>query len=155
MCGVETARKTGGTAASGAYTPYAPPQIPDQDRGQYQVLRAWRSTEADRQGVDGLVFVWDSRSRRLRENVGSFLEAREAVEACGCDWRRLPRGIQLNKQGLPPLTPRADIDAVLDRLGERGPRIASVATDGVGVVETLAAIACGVVRGKGADGTFP
>jgi signal recognition particle receptor subunit beta len=98
------------------------------------------------QGVDGLVFVWDSRSRRLRENVGSFLEAREAVEACGRDWERLPRVIQLNKQDLIPLTPRADIDAVLDWLGERGPRIASVAADGVGVLETLAAIARGAVR---------
>ena len=95
------------------------------------------------QGVDGLVFVWDSRSRRLRENVRSLLEAREAVEACGRDWERLPRVIQLNKQDLAPLTPRADIDAVLDRLGERGPRIASVAADGVGVLETLAAIARG------------
>jgi signal recognition particle receptor subunit beta len=102
-------------------------------------------------GVDGLVFVWDSRLRRLRENVGSFLEAREAVEACGRDWERLPRVIQLNKQDLAPLTPRADIDAVLDRLGECGPRLASVAADGVGVLETLAAIARGAVRGPRTD----
>jgi hypothetical protein len=100
------------------------------------------------QGVDGLVFVWDSRSRRLRENVRSFLEAREAVEACGRDWERLPRVIQLNKQDLIPLTPRADIDGVLERLGEHGPRLASVAADGVGVLETLAAIARGAVRGR-------
>ena len=100
------------------------------------------------QGVDGLVFVWDSRSRRLRENVGSFLEAREAVEASGRDWERLPRVIQLNKQDLAPLTPRTDIDAVLERLGERGPRLASVAAFGVGVLETLAASARGAVRGR-------
>jgi mutual gliding-motility protein MglA len=105
------------------------------------------------QGVDGLVFVWDSRSRRLRENVGSFLEAREAVEAWGRDWKRLPRVIQLNKQDLTPLTPRTDIDAVLERLDERGPRIASVAADGVGVLETLAAIARGAVRGRRNEGT--
>jgi hypothetical protein len=101
------------------------------------------------QGVDGLVFVWDSRSRRLRENVGSFLEAREAVEACGRDWERLPRVIQLNKQDLISLTPRADIDAVLERLGERGARLASVAVDGVGVLETLAAVTRGAVRETG------
>jgi mutual gliding-motility protein MglA len=100
------------------------------------------------QGVDGLVFVWDSRSRRLRENVRSLLEAREAVEAGGHDWSRLPRVIQLNKQDLISLTPRADIDAILDRLGESGPRFASVAVDGVGVVETLSAIARGVMRGR-------
>ena len=101
------------------------------------------------QGVDGLVFVWDCRSRRLRENVGSFIEAREALEACGLDWDLLPRVIQLNKQDLIPLTPRADIDAVLERLGERGPRLLSVAVDGVGVLDTLAAIARGAVRGRG------
>lgn len=99
-------------------------------------------------GVDGLVFVWDSRSRRLRENVGSLLEAREAVEACGRDWERLPRVIQLNKQDLDPLTPRDVIETVLDRLGERAPRFTAVAADGVGVLETLAAIACGAVRGR-------
>jgi mutual gliding-motility protein MglA len=99
-------------------------------------------------GVDGLVFVWDSRSRRLRENVRSFLEAREAVEAGGRDWERLPRVIQLNKQDLSPLTPRAHLETVLERLGERGPRVASVAADGVGVLETLAAIARGAVRAR-------
>ena len=104
------------------------------------------------QGVDGLVFVWDSRSRRLRENVRSFLEAWEAVEACGRDWGRLPRVIQLNKQDLGPLTPRTDIDAVLERLGERGPRYASVAVDGVGVLETLAAIARGAMHGRRNEG---
>jgi hypothetical protein len=104
------------------------------------------------QGVDGLVFVWDSRSRRLRENVRSFLEARAAVEVCGRDWEQLPRVIQLNKQDASPLTPRADINSVLDRLGERGPRLPSVAVDGVGVLETLSAIARGVLRGRWACG---
>ncbi len=100
------------------------------------------------QGVDGLVFVWDARSRRLRENVQSLLEAHEAVEACGCGWDHLPRVIQLNKQDLHPLTPRTDIDSVLDRLGERGPRLPSVASEGVGVLETLSAIARSVLRGR-------
>jgi len=129
----------------------------DPDRGAPIRLRLYtvpgqprfrRTRRLVLQEVDGLVFVWDSRSRRLRENVGSLLEAREAVEACGRDWERMPRVIQLNKQDLAPLTPRADIDAVLDRLGEYGPRLASVAADGVGVVETLAAIARGAVRGR-------
>lgn len=98
------------------------------------------------QGVDGLVFVWDSRARRLRENVRSLLEACEAVRASGRDWERLPRVIQLNKQDLAPLTPRTQIEAVLDHLGERGPRLAAVAVDGVGVLETLSAIARGTLR---------
>jgi mutual gliding-motility protein MglA len=100
------------------------------------------------QGVDGLVFVWDSRSRRLRENVRSYLEACEAVQSCGRDWQRLPRVIQLNKQDLAPLTPRAEIEMVLERLGERAPRVASVAVDGVGVLETLSAIARGTLRAR-------
>jgi signal recognition particle receptor subunit beta len=91
------------------------------------------------QGVDALVFVWDSRSRRLRDNVRSLLEAREAIGELGLRWDRLPLVVQRNKTDLSPLTPRERSDALLDDLAERGPRLEAVAVEGRGVLETLAA----------------
>jgi len=96
-------------------------------------------------GLDALVFVWDLRSRRRLENVRSLLEARESIEACGRNWDRLPRVIQLNKSDLFPQTAREEVTAILDYLGERGPRIEAAAVDGRGVLETLSAAARGAL----------
>ncbi len=92
-------------------------------------------------GVDALVLVWDARTRRLQENLRSLLEARESLEELGRSWDDLPRVIQINKQDLSPLTPRAEIDRALDAMKETGPRIESVAIEGKGVLETLSAAA--------------
>ncbi len=97
-------------------------------------------------GVDGLVFVWDSRPRRLRANLESLLEARETLAELGRSWATLPRVIQLNKQDLDERLPRERIEAVLDGMGEIVPRIAAVAFAGTGVLETLAAIARAAVK---------
>lgn len=92
-------------------------------------------------GVDALVLVWDARTRRLQENLRSLLEARESLEELGRSWDDLPRVIQINKQDLSPLTPRAEIDRALDAMKEFGPRVESVAIEGRGVLETLSAAA--------------
>ena len=92
-------------------------------------------------GVDALVLVWDARTRRLQENLRSLLEARESLEELGRSWDDLPRVIQINKQDLSPLTPRAEVDRALDAMKETGPRIESVAIEGKGVLETLSAAA--------------
>lgn len=93
------------------------------------------------QGVDGIVFVWDARSRRLKANLESLIEARETVAELGLSWERIPRVFQYNKLDLPDRIPPDELDHVLDRMGECGSRISAVARNGTGVLESLGLIA--------------
>lgn len=90
--------------------------------------------------VDGIVFVWDARARRLNANLNSLLEMRDTLAELGRSWSEIPRVFQYNKLDLPERIPTEQLDHVLDRMGEHGPRISSVATRGEGVVETLGAV---------------
>jgi mutual gliding-motility protein MglA len=98
------------------------------------------------QGVDGLVFVWDSRSRRLRANMDSLLEARDVLAELGRSWAQLPRLIQYNKRDLAGAMDTALLDDITARLGETGPRVNTVALDGTGVLESLGRIARAALR---------
>jgi signal recognition particle receptor subunit beta len=98
------------------------------------------------QEVDGIVFVWDSRSRRLNANLASLLELRESLAEAGLVWGQIPRVIQYNKQDLDERLSPEELDHVLDRMGEHVPRLASVAVRGAGVLETLGAVARGAVK---------
>lgn len=93
------------------------------------------------QGVDGLVFVWDSRPRRLRANLESLIEARETLAELGRSWEPLPRLIQYNKRDLPEAMGIERLDDIVRRMGEDVPRFSAVAADGAGVLETLGLIA--------------
>lgn len=98
------------------------------------------------QDVDGIVFVWDSRSRRLNANLASLIELRESLAEAGVSFSRIPRVIQYNKQDLSERIPPEELDHVLDRMGERVPRISSVAIHGTGVLEALGAVTRSAVR---------
>ncbi len=97
-------------------------------------------------GVDGLVFVWDSRARRLNANLASLLEMRETLTELGISWSHIPRVIQYNKLDLPDRIPPEELDHVLDRMGERVPRVSSVAVKGTGVLATLGHVTRAAVK---------
>jgi mutual gliding-motility protein MglA len=97
-------------------------------------------------GVDGIVFVWDARSRRLNANLASLIEMRETLAELGISWSQIPRVVQYNKLDLPDQIPPEELDHVLDRMGERVPRFRAVATQGTGVLETLGSITGSVLR---------
>jgi len=96
--------------------------------------------------VDGIVFVWDARARRLNANLASLIEMRETLTELGMEWHRIPRIIQYNKCDLPDVIPAEQLDHVIKRMGEPGPRFLSVATRGTGVLDTLGAITREVVK---------
>lgn len=96
--------------------------------------------------VDGIVFVWDARARRLTANLASLIEMRETLAEMGVSCADVPRVIQYNKLDLAERIPPEQLDHVLERMGERVPRFRSVATQGTGVLETLGAITTAVVR---------
>ncbi len=98
------------------------------------------------QGADGVVFVADSQSRQLQENIESFQDLHANLAEQGVDARTMPLVIQYNKQDLPPelITPIPELDEALNFRGV--PSFAADALHGPGVFETLRGISELVLR---------
>ena len=104
------------------------------------------------QGADGVVFVADSQTRQLEENIESFQDLHANLADQGVDTRTMPLVIQYNKQDLPPdmVMSVQDLD---EQLNFRGvPSFAADALHGPGVFETLRAISEQVLRRLSAGG---
>jgi len=98
------------------------------------------------QGADGVVFVADSQSRQLQENIESFQDLHSNLAEHGVDARAVPLVIQYNKQDLPAdmVMGVSDLD---EQLNFRGvPSFGADALHGPGVFETLRAISELVLR---------
>ena len=96
------------------------------------------------EGVDGVIFVADSQIDRDEANDEAMQSLYETLEARGCDVARLPFVIQYNKRDLPGIVPVEQLRARLNPAGV--PDFESVATEGKGVFETLAAVSRLVVQ---------
>ncbi len=90
-------------------------------------------------GVDGVVFVADSQEERMDANIESLHNLEENLQTQGYDLMKLPYVLQLNKRDLPTALPIADLTGELQRKGE--PVLEAVASTGVGVFDTLKAVA--------------
>ena len=92
------------------------------------------------QGADGVVFVADSQSRQLAENVESFQDLHANLADYGIDARTVPLVIQYNKQDLPSEL-ILESSALSDTLNFRNvPEFSADALHGPGVFETLRSI---------------
>ena len=103
------------------------------------------------QGADGVVFVADSQSRQLEENVESLQDLHANLAEHGVDARSVPLVLQYNKRDLPPdlLLP---VPTLEDALNFRGvPSFEADALHGAGVFETLRSISELVLRRLGAS----
>lgn len=96
------------------------------------------------EGVDGVIFVADSRIDRDEANAEAMQSLYDTLEARGYDVSRLPFVIQYNKRDLPGIAPVKELRARLNPA--RVPDFESVATEGKGVFETLAAVSRLVVK---------
>lgn len=90
-------------------------------------------------GVDGVVFVADSQEERMDANVESLYNLEENLQSQGYDLMQIPYVLQLNKRDLPSAMAIEDMIPELQRKGE--PVIEAVASKGVGVFDTLKAVA--------------
>jgi signal recognition particle receptor subunit beta len=90
-------------------------------------------------GVDGIVFVADSQEERMDANVESLYNLEENLKSQGYDLSTLPYVLQLNKRDLPNVVPVSDLTSELQKKGE--PVLEAVASTGVGVFDTLKAVA--------------
>jgi mutual gliding-motility protein MglA len=89
-------------------------------------------------GVDGVVFVADSQEERMDANIESLSNLEQNLKEHGFDLNTIPYVLQLNKRDLPNVIPAEKLQKVLRVKGE--PVYEAVATQGIGVLETLKAI---------------
>ncbi len=95
-------------------------------------------------GVDGIVFVADSQTKMAESNVHSLHQMRENLEADGLDADGIPLVLQYNKRDLREIL---DLEAIDEQLNPGStPFFEAIATEGVGVEDTLKAISALVLR---------
>ena len=90
-------------------------------------------------GVDGVVFVADSQEERMDANIESIRNLEENLREHGFDLKNIPYALQFNKRDLPNILPLADMYRVLNY--KREPTFEGIANQGVGVFDTLKAVA--------------
>lgn len=89
-------------------------------------------------GVDGVVFVADSRPERMEANLESYAGLEKSLERQGYDLHRLPLVFQYNKRDVSDAVPIAEMEATFNTSSK--PSFEAVANSGIGVMETLQAI---------------
>jgi signal recognition particle receptor subunit beta len=90
-------------------------------------------------GVDGVVFVADSQIARMEANVESLENLRTNLAEQGYSLDKLPYVIQYNKRDMPGIAPVDELRQLLNTSGV--PDFEGVASTGVGVFDTLKAVA--------------
>jgi signal recognition particle receptor subunit beta len=90
-------------------------------------------------GVDGVVFVADSQIARTEANAESLENLRTNLAEQGYSLDKIPYVIQYNKRDMPGIAPVDELRALLNPTGV--PDFEGVASTGVGVFETLKAVA--------------
>jgi signal recognition particle receptor subunit beta len=90
-------------------------------------------------GVDGVVFVADSQIERMEANIESFENLRDNLQEQGYSLDKIPYVVQYNKRDLPNAAPLTELEEVCNP--KRVSSFEAVATKGVGVFDTLKAVA--------------
>jgi signal recognition particle receptor subunit beta len=90
-------------------------------------------------GVDGVVFVGDSQIARMEANVESLENLRTNLAEQGYALDKLPYVMQYNKRDMPGIAPVEELRQLLNTSGV--PEFEAVASTGIGVFDTLKAVA--------------
>ena len=90
-------------------------------------------------GADGVVFVADSQIERMESNIESMLNLEQHLTEQGIVIEKIPLVFQYNKRDLPNAIPIEELQKALNP--RKVPWFEAIATQGVGVFETLKAAA--------------
>lgn len=86
-------------------------------------------------GVDGIVFVADSQTKRLQENIEAVQDLYEDLEELGFNPQDIPLILQCNKRDMQDIMP---VPFIKESMGLNGvPTYETVAIDGIGVLDGL------------------
>ena len=96
-------------------------------------------------GVDGVIFVADSRRECAEDNLSSLEELESNLTEEGYDPVKTPRVYSYNKRDLPDALPVEELEK---RLNPRGkyPSLETIASRGVGVFDPLKAVLKTILR---------
>lgn len=111
--------------------------IPGQtfyEASRYFIMRA----------VDGIIFVVDSREKRMQANIEAFSLLEKACENLGYDVTRMPLVFQYNRRDDVTALPVSELQATFNSM--KRPYFETVAKDGKGVMETLQYLTKWVIR---------
>ena len=95
-------------------------------------------------GVDGIIFVADSQRERAEANIEAMHNLHENLATYGYDLEDIPFAIQYNKRDLGNVQTLEELRAQLNPEGVED--YEGVATEGLGVFDTLRAVSKLVVR---------
>ncbi len=108
-------------------------------------------------GADGVVFVADSQEHAIDANLESFQNLEDNLKRQGVRIREIPLVMQYNKRDLSNALPVAELEKEVNKLGV--PHFESVATNGIGVEETLKGVTqlvlSHLVKKYGLEGSEP
>src|SRR5687767_15336943 len=90
-------------------------------------------------GVDGVVYVGDSQMERMEANIESLENLGSNLQEQGYDLNKLPYVVQYNKRDLPNAIPLPELEEALNPT--KVPSFEAVAPKGIGVFDTLKAVA--------------
>jgi signal recognition particle receptor subunit beta len=90
-------------------------------------------------GVDGVVFVADSQIERMEANLESVENLRVNLAEQGYDLAKIPYVVQYNKRDLPNIATVEELHRLINPANV--PEYQAVAPTGVGVFDTLKAVA--------------
>ncbi len=86
-------------------------------------------------GLDGVIFVADSQTERMEENLQSLKNLKTNLEQQGCDIHQMPLVFQYNKRDLPNIMLVNELRSELNKYN--APDFEASAVQGVGVFESL------------------
>jgi len=95
-------------------------------------------------GSDGIIFVADSQHERREDDVDSLNNLKENLATFNLKLEETPYVMQYNKRDLPNIMTVSEMEELLNPQGV--PYFEAVATQGIGVFETLKEIAKMVIR---------
>ncbi len=104
-------------------------------------------------GVDGVIFVADSQRERMDANIESLQNLDGNLKSQGYDLQIIPYVLQLNKRDLPSAVPVEEMKQALSVRTEPVLEAIAKSQNGVGVFDTLKAVAKLVLQDLTKSGT--
>jgi len=95
-------------------------------------------------GLDGVIFVADSQSERMEENLESLRNLEVNLKMQGYDINEIPLVMQYNKRDLPSALPLNELRTSLNRFN--APEFEASAAEGKGVMESFLSISKSIIN---------
>ncbi len=95
-------------------------------------------------GLDGVIFVADSQTERMEENLESLRNLEKNLEVQGYNIRELPLVVQYNKRDLPNVASLYELRHQLNLYN--APEFEAAASEGRGVMESLKSVSKSIIN---------